>query len=237
MTTIPPNCETDALRARYAKREGMERRYSLLDDYNLRVFQERQRMLSRLLKRYANDSVEKLRLLEIGCGTGSNLLELTWLGFNPSLLVGNELLEDRVAIARRRLPEVTHVVGGDALTINFKNKQFDIVYQSTVFTSLLDPEFQQRLADTMWGLTKPGGGVLWYDFVFDNPRNPDVRKVTARRIAELFPAGRIDARRITLAPPLGRMACRLYPGLYGWLNRIPWLRTHLLCWIGKPLSC
>ena len=31
----------------------------------------------------------------------------------------------------------------------------------------------------MWAAVKPGGGVLWYDFTVDNPRNADVRGVPA----------------------------------------------------------
>ncbi|WP_406624802.1 hypothetical protein [Acidovorax sp. SDU_ACID1] len=39
---------------------------------------------------------------------------------------------------------------------------------------------------------------------------------------------------MTLAPPLGRLLCRVHPGLYPWANAVPWLRTHLLCLIDKP---
>ncbi len=108
--------------------------------------------------------------------------------------------------------------------------------QSTVFTSLLDDGFQQRLADTMWRWVKPGGAVLWYDFTVNNPRNPDVRGVPLARVRQLFPQGRIDARRVTLAPPLARAVCRIHSSLYGVLNTVPWLRSHLLAWVGKPGS-
>lgn len=49
----------------------------------------------------------------------------------------------------------------------------------------------------------------------------------------LFPQGRITARRVTLAPPLARALVRVHPGLYGLFNSVPWLRTHILCWIEK----
>jgi hypothetical protein len=63
----------------------------------------------------------------------------------------------------------------------------DLVLQSTVFSSLLDDAFQQRLAEAMWRWLKPGGAVLWYDFTVDNPRNPDVRGVPLARVRALFP--------------------------------------------------
>jgi hypothetical protein len=82
-------------------------------------------------------------------------------------------------------------------------------------------------------VARPGGGVLWYDFTVDNPRNPDVRGMPPARIRALFPEARLESRRVTLAPPLARAVCRLHPGLYTLCNALPPLRTHLLCWLGK----
>jgi hypothetical protein len=103
----------------------------------------------------------------------------------------------------------------------------------TVFTSLLDHEYRQRLATHAWRVVKPGGGVLWYDFCFDNPWNRDVAGIPVKGIRALFPDGAVEYRRITLAPPLARAAVRLHPSLYHVLNAIPLLRTHVLCWISK----
>ena len=106
--------------------------------------------------------------------------------------------------------------------------------QSTVFSSLLDVAFQQTLADTMWRWVRPGGGVLWYDFTVNNPRNADVRGVPLRRVRELFAQGRLSHRRVTLAPPLARAVCAVHPRLYPVFNLLPPLRTHVLAWIEKP---
>jgi hypothetical protein len=103
-----------------------------------------------------------------------------------------------------------------------------------VFSSLLDDAFQRRLADAMWRWAKPGGGVLWYDFTVNNPRNADVRGVPLARVRELFPHGEVQARRITLAPPIARAVTRLHPSLYTLFNTVPLLRTHVLAWIAKP---
>ena len=106
--------------------------------------------------------------------------------------------------------------------------------QSTVFTSLLDKQFQERLAARMWSLLRPGGAVLWFDSAYDNPRNPDVRGVRLPRVRELFPEGDVRAWRVLLALPLARAVTRIHPGLYGVLDAIPLLRTHLVCRISKP---
>jgi hypothetical protein len=50
----------------------------------------------------------------------------------------------------------------------------------------------------------------------------------------LFPhAAFVDARRVTLAPPLARALGRLHPALVGAAAALPPLRTHLMAWIGK----
>jgi hypothetical protein len=85
----------------------------------------------------------------------------------------------------------------------------------------------------MWQWLRPGGGVLWYDFTVDNPRNRDVRGVPLARIRELFPQARLEHRRVTLAPPIARAVCRLHSGIYPLANALPVLRTHVLCWLAK----
>ncbi|MBS0444556.1 MAG: class I SAM-dependent methyltransferase [Proteobacteria bacterium] len=225
--------EAEAVRARYARRAAGDPRYNLLDPAALLMLQERQRALLRLLKAVGRTDLPSLTLLEIGSGGGDNLLELLRLGFAPAHLAGIELLPERHAQARDRLSDAVRLQLGDATVVDLGAASVDIVLQSTVFSSLLDSAYQQRLADAMWRAVKPGGGVLWYDFTMDNPRNPDVRGVPLARLRALFPAARLTARRITLAPPLARPLARLHPGLYTLCNALPWLRTHVLAWLGK----
>jgi len=225
--------EAQAVRERYARRLPQDPRYSLLNPAALLAFQERQRAMLALFKRLGWSDLSALKLLEVGSGTGSNLVECVLMGFAPEHLSGIELLAERHAVARARLPEAVSLAQGDALVLMPATESVDIVLQSTVFSSLLDDAFQQRLATAMWAAVKPGGGVLWYDFTVDNPRNRDVRGVPLRRVKALFPQAMIQARRITLAPPVARAVTRLHPSLYTLLNTLPPLRTHLLCWIAK----
>jgi SAM-dependent methyltransferase len=230
--------EPGAVAARYARRsaQGLADRYSLLRPEVWQMVQERQRALLRLLAAQGITDVSALRATEVGCGSGGNLLELLRLGFAPQHLTGLELLPDRHAQARGVLPEATTVWLGDAAQATqapVAPASQDLVLQSTVFSSLLDDGFQQRLAHTMWQWLKPGGAVLWYDFSVNNPRNPDVRGVPLRRVQALFPQGRITHHRVTLAPPLARAVCALHPALYGVFNALPLLRTHVLAWVHK----
>ena len=225
--------EPDAVAERYARRAVADR-YSLLRPDVWQTLHERQRAMLALFARLRWTDLSTRRLLEVGCGGGGNLLELLRLGFVPQHLSGVELLPDRYVHARQVLPSALALHVGDALELDVPPESQDAVFVSTVFSSLLDDTFQQRLADTMWRWVRPGGAVLWYDFTVNNPANPDVRGVPVRRIRELFPQGGLDVRRLTLAPPIARRVVRLHPSLYTVFNTLPWLRTHVLAWIAKP---
>jgi SAM-dependent methyltransferase len=234
LPTPDADSEPERVAQRYARRDAaLGDLYSPLRPEVWQARQERQRAMLALLACHAPQPLGQLDVLEIGCGTGANLLELASLGFDSARLVGNELLAARAERARSQLPAATRLFEGDALALPFAPASFDIVLQSTVFSSLLDQAFAQRLAARMWDWVRPGGAVLWYDFIYDNPRNRDVRGVALGEVRRLFPQGRIDVRRVTLAPPLSRRIVRLHPGAYRWLNALPWLRTHVLCWIAK----
>jgi hypothetical protein len=131
------------------------------------------------------------------------------------------------------LPAAVKLHLGDASQADIEAGSQDLVLQSTVFSSILDDGVQQGLAEAMWRWLKPGGAVLWYDFIVDNPRNRDVRGVPLRRVRELFPQGQLHAQRLTLAPPIARAVCRLHPSAYTVFNSIPWLRSHVLAVIEK----
>ena len=226
--------EAEAVTQRYARRATIDLRYSLLRPDVWQTVQERQRAMLGMFVRAGIADPAAVRLIEVGCGSGGNLLELLRLGFAPDDLTGVELLPQRADAARRVLPAATLVHTGDALALTLPPASLDVAYVSTVFSSLLDDGFQQQLAARMWEWLRPGGAVLWYDFTYNNPHNPDVRGVPLARIRSLFPASRIYARRVTLAPPIARRVVRLHPSLYTVFNLLPMLRTHLLCWIGKP---
>jgi SAM-dependent methyltransferase len=225
--------EPDAVAVRYARRM-LSDRYSMLRHDVWQTVQERQRAMLRLFVRFGFTDLSALRLLEVGCGGGGNLQELLRLGFAPANLVGAELLPERLAQARAALPASVALFEGDATRLDLAPASFDIVFVSTVFSSLLDDAFQQRLADTMWRWVKPGGGVLWYDFTVNNPRNADVRGVPLGRVRALFPQGLMQYERVTLAPPIARAVTAVHPSLYTLFNAVPLLRTHALAWIDKP---
>jgi SAM-dependent methyltransferase len=230
--TRPSSHEPNAVAERYARRVDGDR-YSLLRPDVWMTVQERQRAMLRLFARRDWRDLGSLEVLEVGSGGGANLLELLRIGFRPEQLTGVELLPQRHASARATLPAAVTLHEGDATGLDLPAGSQDIVLVSTVFSSLLDDAFQQRLADRNWHWTRHGGGVLWYDFMVNNPRNPDVRGMPLRRVRQLFPKAVVEASRVTLAPPIARVVSRWHPGLYTLFNAVPMLRTHVLAWLAK----
>jgi SAM-dependent methyltransferase len=227
----------DAIAAQYARRdtEVDASRYSLFDAAALQAQQERSRAVLALWRMQGWARLAGRDLLEVGCGSGGNLLDLLRWGAEPARLLGLELLPERAAAAREQLPGAVRLVEGDAAQADIPQASQDAVLAFTVFSSILDAAQQQRLADAMWRWVRPGGGVLCYDFAVDNPRNPDVRGVPLARVRALFPVARLTVRRVTLAPPLARALARFHPGMIAPVSTLcPFLRTHRLVWAAKP---
>lgn len=224
--------EEARIRRVYATRQG-DPRYSWFSHGHLYLVHERERHMLAALKRNGVSSLEDARILEIGCGTGYWLREFIKWGARPENIRGVDLLPDRIIEARTLCPGAVRCDCGDAAELSVPDEAFDLVIQSTVFTSILEPAMRRRVAAEMLRAVKRHGLILWYDFHVNNPRNPDVRGVTKREIRQLFPGCRIDLRRITLAPPLLRLlAPRSWLACYA-LGYLPWLCTHYLGTIRK----
>lgn len=227
-----PHDELSEISARYARRTD-NRVYSMLRTEVYLAHQERFAGMVNIVRTHCLLPPDELKLVDLGCGTGGNLLDFLRIGFAPDNLVGLELLDDRIARARNLVPVAVQLIGGDAVVAPIPDASTDIVFQSVVFSSLLSDDFQVQMADAMWRWIRPGGGVLWYDFVYDNPKNPDVRGVPLSRIKALFPNAKISAKRVTLAPPIARRITRFGEFPHHVLHAVPFLRTHLLAWIEK----
>jgi len=231
-----PRDEVTAVVERYARRAADERLAGLYAPWRPEVMQarqERERVLIEMLCRRFDHRLDQLDILEVGCGSGGNLLDLLRLGADPARLVGIDLLPERIAAARARMPAGVTLTAGDALQLPVAPDSFDLVMQVTVFSSLLDDGFQRALAQRMWSWLRPGGAVLWYDFVWNNPRNRDVRGMPVADVRRLWPeAASVDVRWLTLAPPLAR---RLPAACLSPVNTLlPMLRTHRMILLRKP---
>ncbi len=221
--------ESDLVKARYKRRSKDD----VVALYSLRYWPfihwsraEREYFLGAFLQSKFED-LREIRVLEVGAGTGDNLIFFKRLGVLEENITAIELLPDRASVLRSRMPRA-RVIEGDALSVEL-NEQFDFVYQSTVFTSILDQKIHDQLARKMVGWARRGGIIGWYDFTFNNPKNPDVMGISKSATLSLFANEKlVFLRRITLAPPIARRVQRLY----NFLN-FPFLRTHLLAFFEK----
>ena len=184
------------------------------------------------------DDIKRKVILEIGSGEGKNLLEMIYLGFSPENIIANELVTDRLEASMMRLPASIRYIPGDANDLNIEESSIDIVYQSTVFTSITDDKMKQDLAKTMLKWVKPadqGGGILWFDFIHGNTSN--YKGINFSEIKRLFPNTEITKYRIYVDNRICRVIEGVSPQLLIWiypiLHTIPFFRSHYLCWIQK----
>jgi ubiquinone/menaquinone biosynthesis C-methylase UbiE len=207
--------------------------YSLTNDAYLFAIQGRQRALLRLLRDEGLWPLAGKDILEVGCGNGGVLLELLGYGADPQKLHGADLLAERAAVARQRLPHLP-ISAASGTALPYPDDSFDLVLQFTVFSSILDQGICYTVANEIRRVLRPGGAILWYDF-WINPLNKQTRGIRPSEIKAYFPECRYTFDRITLAPPLAR---RLVP--FSWsgalfLEKLRVFNTHYLV-IVRPQS-
>jgi SAM-dependent methyltransferase len=226
--------EAERIRLAYAKRTAKSI-YSMCEPAHRLAVEERERVLLGMLDESGFlAALESMRILEVGCGSGFWLREFVRWGARPENIFGVDLLPERIAQARQLCPLAVSLSCQNASDLGNLDASFDLVLQSTVFTSILDEAMKRKVAAEMLRVLRPKGIVVWYDFHVDNPSNPDVRGIGRREIARLFPGCALHMKKLTLAPPLGRPLARMSAFLYGAASAIKPLCTHYLGIIRKP---
>ena len=187
----------------------------------------RLRVLSRLLANTVGTDLGKVRAIDVGCGTGGFLRQLIDWGATPANLTGTELQQDRLDLAQPRSAPGVHWHCGALNALPAASA--DLVSAHTVLSSILDPELRQQLAADMWRVLKPGGWCLVFDFRYNNPRNPHVRKVTRAELDSYWPGHRQQYQTLLLAPPIGRALAGLPALVSETLAALaPPLRSHFM---------
>jgi ubiquinone/menaquinone biosynthesis C-methylase UbiE len=224
--------ELARIHAAYSRRIDQSR-YSLFDPANFLAAEGRKKEILSALTRGGCIPLDSLRILEIGCGTGYWLQTFVRWGARPENITGIDLLPERIAEAAILCPPQITLRCHNAAQMDYSTGAFDLVFQSTVFTSILSEHMKTQIAREMLRVLSPSGTLLWYDFTVNNPWNADVRGIPRREIVKLFPGCRFEFRKLTLAPPVGRPLARVSTLLYRALSAVKIFDTHCLATIHK----
>lgn len=220
--------EVARIRDAYAARDRSSGRHPAIREAYRRINAQRLRAMHELLRDVAPPPGG--RILDVGCGTGSDLGSLLQAGWSEDRIAGVDLLPWRVEAARRALPGVDlRVVDGDRLP--FDAGTFDAATAVTVFSSILDPGVGRALFAEMERVVRPGGLLLVYDFVIRKPSNPHVRALPIDRLRDLgrppdgsrrlSPLLQLVAAGAAVHPRAADLAWRLAPPTH----RLSWWRV------------
>ncbi len=165
--------------------------------------------------RLADGGAFRGRILDAGCGTGENALELASRGLETWGLDGSpRAVEQARRKAARRGLDVTFLVG-DALELGALGETFDSVLDCGLFHTFDDAE-RTRYVASLAAAIPPGGTVHLLCFSELEPWGGGPRRVTQAEIRASFD----DAWRVVAIEP-ERFATRFHDsGARAWLARI-----------------
>ncbi|MEK6951791.1 MAG: methyltransferase domain-containing protein [Nanoarchaeota archaeon] len=106
------------------------------------------------------------KILDVGCGTGKLLDKINSLNNCPRELVGIDISEGMINIAREKRPKNLSFFVSDAGELSFEDDYFDAVINATSFHHY--PE-QERVLKEMYRVLKPAGKLYLADLSFSYP--------------------------------------------------------------------
>lgn len=172
-------------------------------------------------------------VVDLGCGSGGLALLLAEREQKPARYIGLDLLDENIAAASAAVPW-GEFVAGSADRLPIRDETADLVVAATLLSSLREAFLQEAVAAEVARVLRRGGRLVVYDIRYPSPRNRSVVPVTVRRLKRLFPGWPIDARTITLLPPIARSALGAGDKRYRFFASIPLLRSHVAAVLTRP---
>lgn len=188
---------------------------------------ERKQVAATILRELERFPQKGDKCLEVGFGRLGWLADLISWGLNETDLYGIELDATKVRIGKLSLPGA-HLTEGDATKLPWKDKSFDFVIVSTVFSSILDSSVRDLVVGEITRVLADKGIVIWYDLAVNNPSNPNVNGISKAMIKRLFSRFSVTIKSVSLAPPIARVVVPRSLILTSILNTLPFLRTHFV---------
>ena len=129
----------------YTKRNDLTR--EALDDLYKKNFGISRTELN---KEFLSGLNKEIKILEVGCNTGMQLVNLRKLGFKN--LTGIDVSKSGLSIAKKNLPE-TNLKEASALDIPFSDNEFDLVFTSGVLIHI-NPNNLDKVIDEVYRTSK-----------------------------------------------------------------------------------
>lgn len=224
--------EIDNLKQVYQQRKNIKISYDFVLPQNYYFVSSREKVFVSSLLKYFGTDFSKLKVLDLGFGSGNDIFTLIKSGFAVENISGVEVIEERFHHVKRIIPNLD-IKLNNGFNIPFEDEKFDIVIQSTVFSSILNPQSRKELANEMIRVLKPNGKIFFYDMRFNNPWNKNVTKMDKAEINILFPQKNKTFNFITLNPVIARKLASKSIILCEFLEKIPLLCSHYYTIIEK----
>jgi ubiquinone/menaquinone biosynthesis C-methylase UbiE len=114
------------------------------------------------------------RVLEIGCGTGADLLQFAKHG---ALVTGIDITSEHLKLARERVGNRAQVLYADATNIPFKAASFDYVYSHGVLHHIDRPRL---VVEEIFRLLRPGGRFNVHVYAYWSYAHLNYRRIFGR---------------------------------------------------------
>ena len=147
------------------------------------------------------------KILDVGCGSASNLMDFVKYGFDQNKLYGVDINNERIDKGKLNYP-LLKLSNQDATKLNFEDNFFDLVFESTMFVQVTDCEMSSRISKEMVRVTKKNGFIILIDWRYGKFWNSNYLACNYKRVKELFNVGSdteiISVYKGALIPPIGR---------------------------------
>ncbi|MFA5832074.1 MAG: class I SAM-dependent methyltransferase [Bacteroidota bacterium] len=166
---------------------------------------------------YINQDSKSALVLDVGCGNGVEIFQFVRLDFQIENIYGIDLNNERLEQGIKSFPQAK-LTSGDASNMPFEKNKFDIVFESTMFSTLPDDNLCQAISNEMVRVCKHGGYLVLVDWRYKKPQNPNYNALNRKNLSRYFSIGTmtelITIQNGALIPPLGRFLSRRAPSLY-----------------------
>lgn len=172
-------------------------------------------------------------ILDLGAGSGTECPSLLGAGFRPERVIALDLNAERLHAARNKHPWL-RALAGNGTMLPFRDETFDVVYQSTVISSVLDATRRVAILREAGRVLRSGGVLISYDTRYPNPWNRHTRPLPTAELRNALPGWNLSAISLTGIPQIIRPLSRISLSLCRMVEAVPVLRSHLLVSARKP---